>query len=69
MNLEGQLPNFIQQFLLERQIQVKNEGTLSQPYYLAASVPQGAVLSSTLFNMMINDLFGECPGGVEVSVC
>ena len=47
---------------------MRNQDTLSQPYPLAAVVPQGAVLSPTLFNVMINDFFNGCPGNVEMSL-
>ena len=67
MGLEGHLPYFIQQFPLARRIQVRNEGVLSQAHPLLASVPQGAVLSPTLFNIIINDLFDKIPKNVEVS--
>ena len=67
MGLEGHLLYFIQQFLLARHIQVRNEGVLLQPYPLLASVSQGAVSSPTLFNIMINDLLDEIPKSVEVS--
>ena len=46
---------------------MRNQGTLSQSYPLAAAVPQGAVLSPTLFNV-INNLFNGCLGNVEMSL-
>ena len=54
--LKGRLPNFIQSFLEDRTIQVRVGSTLSDLYDQEQGVPQGAILSTTLFNVKINDI-------------
>ena len=68
MKVEGQLPSYIQHFHTALRIRVKNEGILSETYPLTASVPKGAVLSPTLVNVIINDIFIGCPNSLEMSL-
>jgi hypothetical protein len=42
-------------FLSPRKFRVSVEGEISTPRAMQAGVPQGSVLSPTLFNMYIND--------------
>jgi hypothetical protein len=42
-------------FLSQRQFRVSVEGEMSIPRYMQARVPQGSVLSPTLYNLSIND--------------
>jgi retron-type reverse transcriptase len=42
-------------FLSKRQFRVSVEGEMSTPREMQAGVPQGSVLSPTLFNLYIND--------------
>ena len=53
---EGRLPNFIKSFLEDRTIQVRVGSTLSDLYDQEQGVPQGAILSTTLFNVKLNDI-------------
>jgi hypothetical protein len=46
---------FISSFLSNRKLSVSVEGEMSTPRIMKAGVPQGSVLSPTLFNMYIND--------------
>ena len=48
-NLNGQLPNFIKNFLTDRQMSVKINSTKSDIFTQYEGVPQGSVLSCTLF--------------------
>jgi hypothetical protein len=51
-------PNLIKligSFLSQRKFSVSVEGEMSTPRKMQAGVPQGSVLSPTLFNMYIND--------------
>ena len=57
MGLTGNLPEFIKSFLSSRSIRVRVGNTLSNSYNIHSSVPQGSVVSPTLFNIMINDMF------------
>ena len=54
--LKGKLPNFIKSFLEDRTIQVRVGSTLSDLYDQEQGVPQGAILSTTLFNVKLNDI-------------
>ena len=54
--LKGRLPNFIESFLEDRTIQVRVGSTLSDLYNQEQGVPQGAILSTTLFNVKLNDI-------------
>ena len=50
--MKGRIPNFIKSFLEDRTIQVRVGSTLSDLYDQEQGVPQGAILSSTLFNVI-----------------
>ena len=54
--IKGRLPNFIKSFLEDRTIQVRVGSTLSDLYDQEQGVPQGAILSTTLFNVKLNDI-------------
>ncbi len=57
-------------FLEERSHQqVKLGDTKSRTVMCRAGVPQGSVISSTLFNVHINDLEDSIPGHLNVSSC
>ena len=52
--MKGRLPNFIKSFLEDRTIQVRVGSTVSDIYDQEQGVPQGAILSTTLFNVKLN---------------
>ena len=54
--LKGRLPNCIKSFLEDRTIQVRVGSTLSDLYDQEQGVPQGAILSTTLFNVKLNEI-------------
>ena len=56
LGLRGRLPNFIESFLADRTMQVGVGSTLSDKYDQEQGVRQGGVLSTTLFNIKINDI-------------
>ena len=56
MGLRGNLPIFIGNFLSNRTFQVKLNSTLSDPFEQEQGVPQGSILSPTLFNIKINSI-------------
>ena len=53
---ETKLPTFIESFLADRTMQVRVGSSLSDLYDQEQGVPQGGVLSTTLFNIKINDI-------------
>ena len=66
--LRGRLPIFIQQFLSRRLLRVRVGDVLSTPCALENGVPQGSVLSVTLFAVAINDVISVIPEGVHSSL-
>ncbi|MBJ3201406.1 hypothetical protein JGB54_23300, partial [Salmonella enterica subsp. enterica serovar Agona] len=55
------LPLFIAGFLQNRLFRVRVGSTLSSHFSLEEGVPQGSVLSVTLFILRINDIFRQLP--------
>ena len=53
MGLRGRLPNFIKAFLTDRKFQVQIGTTLSDIQQQEEGVPQGSILSVTLFNIKL----------------
>ena len=68
MNMSGNLPRFIQDFLSGRTYQVKIENHFSNSKTITNGVPQGSVLSPTLFSLVINNVFSRCPAHVRYSL-
>ena len=56
LGVKGRLANFLESFLAERSIQVRVGATLSDTFRLSQGVPQGSILSTTLFNIKINSI-------------
>ena len=65
VGLRGNLPVFIQNFIKMRVFSVKVGNVLSEAFCQANGVPQGSVLSPTLFLLAINDLLPQPPQGVK----
>ena len=66
--LRGKLPTYIQQFLTGRQFRTKSGTTYSSDYNLEQGVPQGSVLSCTLFSIGINGILSAVPIGISYSL-
>ena len=61
--IRGRLAYFISAFSNERQFRVRVGDTLSNPHEQEMGVPQGSILSVTLFSVKINDIVKSvCPG-------
>ena len=56
MGLKGKLPNFISNFLSDREFNVRVNSTYSGIQEQEMRVPQGSILSVTLFSIKINNL-------------
>jgi hypothetical protein len=56
LELSSNLINLINSSLSERQFRASVEGEMSTPRDIKAGVPQGSVLSLTLYNLYINDI-------------
>ena len=63
LGLRGSLFTFIENFLADRAMQVRVGSSLSDYYDQEQGVPQGGVLSTTLFSIKINDIV-KCLGNL-----
>ena len=68
IGLKGKLPIFIKNFLNNRKFQVWIGTTLSELQEQEMGVPQGSILSVTLFNIKINNIVKCLNLGVEGSL-
>ena len=68
MGLKGKLPIFIKNFLNDRKFQVQISITHSELQEQEMGVPQGSILSVTLFNIKINSIVKCINLGVEGSL-
>lgn len=65
---KGHLAYFIKNFLSDRKFQVRIGNTLSQIQCLENGVPQGAVISTTLFSIAVNDIEKYIKSPVQYSL-
>ena len=66
--LRGRLPLFISGFLSDRKFQVRVSGTYSKVCEQEMGVPQGSILSVTLFCLKINSIVKALCPGVDCSL-
>jgi ribonuclease HI len=66
--LRGRLPEFISNFLANRLFRVRVGSCLSDAYNQEMGVPQGSILSVTLFILKINSIIKCLPAGVRCSL-
>ena len=68
IGLKGRLPLFLQNFLTDREFKVKVGSTLSELHNQEQGVPQGSILSVTLFSLNINNIVKTLNPGVDCSL-
>ena len=68
MGLRGHLPVFISNFLSDRTFQVRLGSTHSDTHHQEMGVPQGSVLSPTLFIIKINSITSTIRTGIFTSL-
>ena len=68
MGLKGKLPNFISNFLSDREFNVRVNSTYSDIQEQKMGVPQGSILSVTLFSIKINSLAKALNDNIEGSL-
>ena len=61
----GHMFDTIKDFLTDRYLKVRIGSTVSSAYFQEEGIPQGRVLSPTLFNIAINGLLEQVPVGVQ----
>ena len=66
--LRGRLPDFISKFLANRSFRVRIGTSLSDAYKQEMGVPQGSILSVTLFILKINSIIKCLPAGIRGSL-
>ena len=66
--LRGRLPNFISSFLHDRSFKVWVGSTFSDSHPQEMGVPQGSILSVTLFSVKINSITQCLKPGVDCSL-
>ena len=68
-DLRGRMPDFIAKFLSNRQFRVRIGNHLSDTYDQEMGVPQGCILSVTLFILKVNGIVQSLPADVRSSLC
>ena len=68
MGLRGNLPILLVFFLTDKTFQIHLGTMLSDVFHQEEGIPQGAILSTTLFNVKINDIVKQVDPGVECSL-
>ena len=63
--LRGNLPIFIENFLQNRKLKVKVGNCLSESVHIPQGVPQGSVLSCTLFAVAIDCILSNIPPSIK----
>ena len=66
--VSGQMYSWISSFLYHRTARVKLDGSLSREIRLSEGVPQGSVLSPTIFLLYVNDIVNTLPPRVTSSL-
>ena len=65
LGLRGRIPNFIRNFISDRQFRVRIGSTFSNLYEQEEGVPRKSILSMTLFNLKINSITRCLTPGID----
>ena len=68
LGINGNMAVFIQSFLSHRSFRVRVSSVISSSFTQFEGVPQGSVLSTTLFLIAVNDIVSTLPPGVRSSL-
>jgi len=68
LDLRGNLPLFIENFLKNRSFHVKVGSTLSDTFTQEEGVPQGSILSPLLFEIKINSITNKLKSNINSSL-
>ena len=68
LNIHGNMLHFITNFLKKRYINVRVNGKVSETFEIINGVPQGSIISVTLFLIAINDITKVIPAPVEYTL-
>ena len=68
LGLEGRMPIFIQNFLQDRRFRVRMGDFFSEEKQQEMGVPQGCILSVTLFNIKINNIVKNINSGTNYAL-
>ena len=68
VGLQGRLPKFISSFLSDRHFKVKIGSSISDTFEQEEGVPQGSILSVTLFGIKINNIVKTLNPGIDCSL-
>jgi hypothetical protein len=66
--LKGRLPLFISGFLNDRHFKIRLGSTFSEDYQQEQGVPQGSILSVTLFGLKIFNIASALTPGIDCSL-
>ncbi|BFZ08560.1 hypothetical protein BsWGS_11599 [Bradybaena similaris] len=66
--VNGRMYKWLEAYLYNRRARVQVDGIKSKKVLLRHGVPQGGVVSPTLFLLYINDLIAELPHGMKVAM-
>lgn len=67
-DIQGRMFNYVANFLRNRSFRVLNAGATSSSRLLENGIPQGSVISVTLFLIAMNSVFERIPPGVHLIV-
>lgn len=67
-NIQGRMADYVDNFLQNRRFRVLNAGATSDVRLLENGIPQGSVISVTLFLIAMNTVFERIPANVRIIV-